>query len=170
MVVSQMRRWRHQKNILVRAMQIIALSTPLWSSVGEASLALAKAPPLATTILPVDAVEVPTLGAAILTSLPAGAEVELTGTAAPGYVQIYYDNNPVWVPAQYLSVSQRPGIDTAVTIEELSLLDAPMADATVLGVVPTGDTVILTGASLDGYDGASHEGFGGWLEERGLAR
>lgn len=155
---------------LGRAVTTAALSTLLWTVHGAESVALAKAPPLATVTLPADVLAEPALGADVLAVLPAGAEVELTGSAAPGYIQIYYDDDPAWVPAQYLSLSQRPGIDTAVAVDDLPLLDAPMADATVLSVVPEGETVILTGASLDGYDAASHEGVGGWLEERGLAR
>jgi hypothetical protein len=44
--------------------------------------------------------------------LPKGAEVELTGEAAPGFLGVYYDGQTVWVPAQYFSLGDRPGIDT----------------------------------------------------------
>jgi hypothetical protein len=30
--------------------------------------------------------------------------------------------------------------------------------------------VILTGASVDGYDAAAHDGAGGWVDERDLSR
>jgi hypothetical protein len=33
-----------------------------------------------------------------------------------------------------------------------------------------GEAVILTGAHVDGYDAASHDGTGGWLDERDLSR
>ena len=132
--------------------------------------ALGKAPPHATTILPVDALVAPELTAPVLTDLPADTELTLTGNASPGYLEIEYDGGTAWVPAQYLSLGVHPGIDTAVAMEDLPLLAAPMPDADVLSIVPEGDTVILTGASLDGYDAASHAGVGGWLKERGLAR
>jgi hypothetical protein len=69
-----------------------------------------------------------------------------------------------------LTLGQRPGIDTAVAVEDAPMLDAPMRDATTLAVVPEGDAVLLTGASVNGYDAASHEGVGGWINERLLAR
>jgi hypothetical protein len=143
----------------------------LVAAVADSTLdAAAKAPPLATTILPANVQTAPALDADVLAVLPADAEIELTGSAAPGYLQVYYDDEPAWVPAQFLSLSDRPGIDTAVAAEDLPLRDAPFPDASVLSIVPEGDTVILTGASLDGYDAASHEGVGGWLREAGLIR
>jgi hypothetical protein len=30
--------------------------------------------------------------------------------------------------------------------------------------------VILTGANVDGYDAASHDGAGGWIHDRDLSR
>jgi hypothetical protein len=49
------------------------------------------------------------------------------------------------------------------------MLDAPMPDAHVLTVVPEGEAVILTGATLDGYDAASYDLTGGWIDRRNLA-
>jgi hypothetical protein len=131
---------------------------------------LAKAPPQATTVLPTDVLSAPELGAPALGAVPADTELTLTGAASPGYLEIEYDGGTAWVPAQHLTLGVRPGIDTAVTLTDLPLLTAPMPDAEVVSVVPEGETVILTGASLDGYDAASHDSVGGWLEERGLSR
>jgi hypothetical protein len=83
---------------------------------------------------------------------------------------VYYDDQTVWVPAQYLSLGVRPGIDTAVTVADTPLLDAPMPDASVLENVPEGRAVILTGARVDGYDAAAYAGTGGWIDERDLSR
>jgi hypothetical protein len=101
---------------------------------------------------------------------PQGAEVELTGEAAPGLLGVYYDGQVVWVPAQFVSLAVRPGIDTAVTVADTPLLDAPMRDASVLEIVMEGEAVILTRASVDGYDAAAHDGSGGWINERDLSR
>lgn len=132
--------------------------------------AVAKAPPLATTVVPVRMLTDPALDAASLATVPAGVDLELTGAATPGFLEVYYADEPAWVPAPSLAIGPRPGIDTAVTTADLPLLDAPLRDAEVLATVPEGETVILTGAHLDGYDAASHDGVGGWLDERGLAR
>jgi hypothetical protein len=132
--------------------------------------ASAKAPPLATTVLSAEALAAPDYGAEPVTVVPQGAEVELTGEAAPGFLSVYYDGQVVWVPAQYLSLGVRPGIDTAVTVADTPLLDAPMRDAAVLEIIMEGEAVILTGASVDGFDAAEHDGSGGWINERDLSR
>ena len=151
---------------------LIALAIALFivAFAPNAREASAKAPPLATAVLDAEARAAPDDDAAQVAVIPRGAEVELTGAAAPGFLGVYYDGQAVWVPAQYLSLGVRPGIDTAVAIEDTPLLDAPMREATVLGTVPEGQTVILTGASVDGYDAASHDGAGGWIIERALSR
>jgi hypothetical protein len=132
--------------------------------------ASAKAPPLATTVLDAEVLQVPDYDAAPVAVIPQSTEVELTGEAAPGFLGVYYDGEAVWVPAQYLTLGVRPGVDTGVTVADTPLLDAPMRDASVLEIVLEGQAVILTGASVDGYDAASHEGTGGWINERDLSR
>ena len=89
-----------------------------------------------------------------------GAEVELARIAAPGFLTVYYDGQDDWVPWQDLSLGVRPSIDTGVTIADTQVLDAPMRDASVLGIIRDGQAVILTGARVDGYDAASHDGSG----------
>ena len=130
----------------------------------------AKAPPLATTVLEVGALAAPDFDAAVVAVLPADAEVELTGNATPGFLGVLYDGQEVFVPAQYLSLGTRPGIDTATTVEDAPLLEAPLRDADVHLTIPEGQTVILTGATVDGYEAASYDGVGGWLDGRSLAR
>lgn len=131
--------------------------------------ASAKAPPLANTVLDVSALAAPDFGAAEMALIPQGTEIELSGEAAPGFLAVYYDGQVVWVPAQYLTLGVRPGIDTAVAVEDTPLLDAPMREATVLETVLEGQAVILSGASVDGYDAASYDGTGGWILERALS-
>jgi hypothetical protein len=132
--------------------------------------AFAKAPPFATTVFDVEAYAEPTLDSAVVAVIPGDSQVELTGDAAPGFLAVYDAGEVVWVPAQYLALSNRPGIDTAVATQDTPLLDAPLRDARVLSIVPEGDAVILTGARVDGYDAASHEGTGGWINDRHLDR
>lgn len=140
-------------------------------SLHEATVPVAaKSAPLATTVTPVEILSEPALGAAVLGEIGAGVDLELTGAAQPGFLQVYYADGAGWVPAQYLALGPRPGIDTAVATTDLPLLDAPFPDAAVLATVPEGDSVLLTGAHLDGFDAAAHEGVGGWVDERGLAR
>lgn len=140
-----------------------------------ASLAIApemsaKAPPLATTVLDAEVRTAPAYDAVPIAVIPAGAAIELTGDAAPGFLGAYYEGEAVFVPSQFLSLGDRPGIDTAVAAEDAPLLDAPLREADVLLTVPQGESVILTGASVDGYDAASFDGAGGWIDGRSLAQ
>lgn len=146
---------------------VIMLATAGIALVPESA---AKAPPLATTVLAVNAYSAPTYDAAVVVVLPEDAEVELTGNAAPGFLGVIYDGEEVFVPARLLSLGTRPGIDTAVTTENTPLLEAPMQDGSIRLTIPDGETVILTGATVDGYDAASYDGTGGWIYGRGLAR
>lgn len=146
---------------------VIAVFAPI------AQNASAKAPPLATTVLNAEALLVPDYDAAPVAVIPQGTEVELTGGAAPGFpsfLGMYYDGEAVWVPTRYLALGVRPGIDTGITVADTPFLDAPMRDPSVLEIVLEGQAVILTGARVDGYDAASHEGTGGWINERDLPR
>ena len=141
-----------------------------WAFAPVTLIATAKAPPQATAVLDVTAHDAPNHGAAQIAVIPQGTEIELTGEAEPGFLAVYYDGQTVWVPAQYLSLGVRPGIDTAVAVEDTPLLDAPMREAAVLETVPEGGAVILTGASVDGYGAAAYDGTGGWILGRDLAR
>jgi hypothetical protein len=153
-----------------RPLCALALALVIAAIAPIAHNASAKAPPLTTAVLGAEALAAPDYGAAPVAVIPQGAEVELTGEAAPGFLAVYYVGQTVWVPAQYLSLGVRPGIDTGLTGADTPLLDAPMRDATVLEIVLEGQTVILTGASVDGYDAASYDGAGGWIDERDLSR
>ena len=130
--------------------------------------ASAKAPPLATSVLGAEALTAPGFPAAPVAVIPWGAEVELTGEASPGLLGVYYDGQAVWVPAQYLTLRDRPGIDASVTVVDGPLLDAPLPDASVLEIILEGQAIILTGASIGGHDVASYDGSGGWVVEREL--
>jgi hypothetical protein len=119
-------------------------------------------------VLDAEAVAAPGYDVAPIVVIPRGTDIELTGEAAPVFLGVYYDGQTVWVPAQYLSLGVRPGIDTGVTVTDTPLLDAPMRDASVLEVIREGEAVILTGTSGEGYGAAAHEGMGGWVDERDL--
>jgi hypothetical protein len=132
--------------------------------------ASAKAPPLASTILDVTALATPDYGATEIAVIPQGTEIELSGEAALEFLAVYYDGQVVWVPAQYLTLGDRPGIVNAVAVEDTPLLNAPMREAAVLETVLEGQAVLLSGASSDGYDAASYDGTGGWIHEWTLSR
>jgi hypothetical protein len=63
-----------------------------------------------------------------------------------------------------------PGIETGLAVVETPLTDAPRRDSGIVSYVPEGESVILTGASVDGYYAASYNGAGGWISGRDIAR
>lgn len=143
----------------------------LLATLGPGSLdALASAPPFVTATIDAGVYATPDFISEPIGTIPAGADIEITGNAAPGFLEVYYGGGTAWVPSQYLSLGVRPGIDTATTVRDTPLIDAPMPEANVLAIVPADETVILTGASVNGYDAAAHDGVGGWINEGDIAR
>ena len=152
------------------------LLCPLAMAIAVAALApvadsvSANAPPVAKTVRCTQAPLAPGYDAGPVAVDPRGAEVELTGEVAPGFLGVYYDGRAVWVPAQYLTLGARPGIDTKVSVTDTPLLGAPMRGASVLEIIQEGQAVVLTEASVDGFDAVSYDGAGGWINERDLSR
>jgi hypothetical protein len=58
--------------------------------------------------------------------------------STPGFLAVYYDSEVVWVPALYVSLGLRPGIQSSVAVEGASLLEVPMREATILEIVQEG--------------------------------
>jgi hypothetical protein len=127
--------------------------------------AFAHAPGQATTTADIALLEAPSADAPILTQLPVGTEVELTGAAEGEFLEVTFAGQVGWT-----SVGSLDGmIDTATVILDASLRAAPTADGEILGAVQAGSTVILTGASVDGFLAASFAGTGGWLPASAVA-
>jgi hypothetical protein len=127
--------------------------------------AFAHAPGQATTTADVALHEAPSADAPVLTQLPVGTEVELTGAAEGEFLEVTFAGQVGWT-----SVDSLDGmIDTARVILDASLRAAPTADGEILGAVQAGSTVILTGASVDGFLAASFAGTGGWLPASAVA-
>jgi len=127
--------------------------------------AFAHAPGLATTTADVTLLEAPSAEAPVLTQVLVGTEVELTGAAEGEFLEVTVAGQVGWV-----SVDSVDGtIDTAPVILDASLRAAPTADGEILGAVQAGSTVILTGASVDGFLAASFAGTGGWLPASAIA-
>ena len=127
--------------------------------------AFAHAPGLETTTADFALLEAPSADAPVLTQLPVGTEVELTGAAQGQFLEVTVAGQAGWI-----SVGGLDGmIDTAPVILDTSLRAAPAADGKILGAVQAGSTVILTGASVDGFLAASFAGTGGWLPAAAVA-
>jgi hypothetical protein len=127
--------------------------------------ALADAPGLGTTTAAVALHEAPGGDAPVLAELSAGTEVELTGAAEGEFLEVTSGGLLGWMRVDSLDGE----IDTALVVVDASLRAAPNDDGAILGAVQAGRTVILTGASVDGYLAASFGGTGGWLPAHAVA-
>jgi uncharacterized protein YraI len=135
------------------------------SALLAAPAALAHAPALATTTADIALYQAPSADAPVLAELPAGTEIELTGAAEGQFLEATFDGQLGWTRVDALDGT----IDTAPVVADASLRAAPNDDGAILGAVPAGSTVILTGASVDGYLAASVDGTGGWLPATAVA-
>ena len=134
----------------------------------QPELATAEAPGLATVAAETPLLSEPDAAATVLVSLRPGSQVVLSGSAAPGYLQVMGDGEFGWVDADDLAFGDRVGIPLEDADEEAQILAAPLPRAEVLGTVPPGGVVILTGADVGGFVAASYEGIGGWVSEASL--
>ena len=123
-----------------------------------APAALAHAPALATAEADVNLRSAPSADAVVLTTVPLGATVELTGAAMGDYVEIGFGGRTGWAIASLLDAG---GVQPAVASADLNLRAAPFPDAQVLQVVPAGSTLLVTGATVDGFIAVSFLGAGG---------
>jgi uncharacterized protein YraI len=150
--------WRQVRTLL------FVLATILGVALSSA-IAHAHAPALATTTSDVGLLSAPSPEARVLTVLRAGTEVELTGAASGAFLEIVIQGRRGWAEANGLN----GGIATAVVLLDVQLRAAPSADGEVLGTIPGGSTVILTGATVDGFVAAAFNDTGGWLPAAALA-
>jgi uncharacterized protein YraI len=127
--------------------------------------ALAHGPALATTTTTVTLHVAPGGNTPVLAELLAGTEVELTGAAEGEFLEVASGGQLGWVRVDSLAGE----IDTALLVSDASLRAAPNNDGAILGAVQAGSTVILTGASVDGFLAASFDGTGGWLPATAVA-
>lgn len=130
----------------------------------------AKAPPHVTTIVQTGVYSTADLTGEQIGTIDPGVELELTGEAAPGFLGVIYDDGEAWIPSSHLTTGVRPGVETALTYVDAPLLEAPRQDSGIVSYVPEGESVILTGASVDGFYAASYNDAGGWISGRDIAR
>lgn len=125
----------------------------------------AEAPGIAVVRYETPLLIAPQAGSDAIATLDAGDEVILTGGTAIGHVNVDTDAGNGWVAADALSVSGRPGIPLAGAESGAPILAAPLPDAPVLGEVPPGGVVMISGAEVGVYISGSYNGIGGWIEE-----
>ncbi|HEV2108989.1 MAG TPA: SH3 domain-containing protein [Thermomicrobiales bacterium] len=112
----------------------------------------------------------PNTSAAILTVMPAGARVEITGGGQNGFLPVAYNGVSGWAFGEFLNAGGAPpatpppttGAGTATVSADLNLRSGPGLDTSVLIVMPAGATVTLTGGSENGFLAVRYGGASGW--------
>lgn len=110
----------------------------------------------------------PGLSDAVLTVMPLGATVTITGGAQNGFYPVTYDRTGGWASADYLAVggdagaAPTPSGDAATVSTALNLRSGPSTADAVLTLMPAGAIVGLTGESANGFLGVTYAGRTGW--------
>jgi uncharacterized protein YraI len=113
----------------------------------------------------------PSLLDPVLTVMPKGATVTLTGQSSNGYRSVTYQGQAGWAFAAYLGGEAPPTVPTgtAVTTAALNMRSGPSLGDRVITVMPAGAVVTLTGESRNGFRSVTWSGFSGWASSDWLA-
>lgn len=107
----------------------------------------------------------------VITVIPNGAAVETTGAVQAGFSPVTYNGRSGFVSADYLSSSGGGGgtvsgggpTGTRYVIDgALNFRSGPSTADAVIGVLPNGAAVQLTGESANGFAGVTYNGRRGW--------
>ncbi len=138
------------------------------------------APAGATVTETVNLREQPSRESAVLTIVPGGSAIDLTGRTADGYVEGTWDGTTGWIDAAYVAGSAtapaaqpadpptaNPDLGpagTATATTAVNIRATPSRSASVVAVVPAGEVVDLTGKRAEGYLSVSFDGAVGWID------
>lgn len=121
--------------------------------------------PTATTTDSLNLRSGPGLSFSIVTVLPAGSKVALTGLPdTNGFRSVSFQGNTGWAFSAYLAVDAAPPSPnaTATTTDALNLRSGAALTYPVVTVLPVGSTVTLTGQNVNGFRSVTYQGYSGW--------
>ena len=115
----------------------------------------------------------------VITNVPAGTKLNLTGVTESGRTQIIHDGQVAWVNSLYLTgsanVPKPPTaalprtVGTVYATADLLLRDSPAAEFVSYGTVPTGSSIGITGREMNGRAEIVHKGTVRWVTSRYLS-
>lgn len=127
----------------------------------------------------------PSLGNSVITVMPDGAAVSLTGESAGGFLGVVYNGTYGWAYADYLSTGgsapapsnpqpSNPGVgDTVVgsmtTTDSLNMRSGPGTGYGIITTVARGNTVEIMGDPQNGFYPARYGGNKGWMHGEWLS-
>jgi uncharacterized protein YraI len=149
-----------------RALKLCLAAALIISGLAEFAVApaRAKAASIATTTARLNLRTGPSLEHGIITTMPNGAEVSITGDPSGGFYPVVYDGMEGWAYGDYLNMGGGGGgaSGSAVVTSALNLRAGPSTSDAILAVMPTGASVTLTGDSANGFVSLSFNGLNGW--------
>ena len=95
----------------------------------------------------------------VITVIPAGSSVTITGAADGDFVPVDFDGMSGWVAQQYLSSSGEP----AETTDDVNFRTGPDLGSDVIRVIESGRTILVTGDDVDGFYPVDFDGESGWV-------
>ena len=127
----------------------------------------------ATTTAALNLRDGPSLGAAVLTVMPDGGRVAITGAAQSGFAPVAYGGLSGWASTDFLLVDGQtapepvapdpgPSQGTTSVTETLNLRAAPNTTSAILAVMPAGATLAITGTAQQGFLPVNYDGVAGW--------
>lgn len=116
----------------------------------------------------------PGLSNGIVTVIPAGATVQVTGAAQSGFLPVSWNGSTGWASSSYLTLSGSSGTPSgsatgsASTTVSLNMRSGPGTGYGIIRVLPAGTTVSLTGQRSGEFVSISYSSSSGWVAERYL--
>jgi uncharacterized protein YraI len=150
------------------ALNLCLAAALLISGIAEFAVApaRAKAASVATTTASLNLRTGPSLNHGVITTMPFGAGVSVTGDRSAGFYPVVYEGTEGWAYGDYLDMGGGGGgsgaTGSAVVTSALNLRAGPTTSDAVLAVMPTGAAVTLTGDSANGFLSLSFNGVDGW--------
>jgi uncharacterized protein YraI len=149
-----------------RALNLCLAAAMLVSGLAEFAVTpvRAKAASVATTTARLNLRTGPSLDHEVITTMPYGAEVSITGDPSGGFYPVVFDSTEGWAYGDYLNMggNGNSASGSAIVTSALNLRAGPSTSDAILAVMPTGASVTLTGESANGFVSLSYDGLNGW--------
>lgn len=101
---------------------------------------------------------------AILTTMPAGANITLTGDVSGLFYKVKYNNHTGWAHKDWIKQTESTvtPTKTARVLEAVNLREGPATEYKRILVLQAGVTVTVTGQQSNGFHSVSYNGKSGW--------
>ena len=111
----------------------------------------------------------PSLDADVLTVVPGGRRVAVTGAPSGQFFPVAHGTQTGWVSGDYLVFDAGNRESLAFTTDDVNLRADPSFDAEIVDVLAPNSMVGTTGEEVDGFAEVIHDGIRGWLSAAYLA-